>query len=66
MSPWYKTVKKYADGDWVDWPFEELKKGDKVRVYAAGQLHADGYVVTEPKPCEPVGNYELTLSDMSL
>jgi hypothetical protein len=61
-----KVRKQLADGSWQTCEFQELHKGDLFR-YEDGEdsMGIDGTVYrvsSDPVPCEPPGNYALTVN----
>lgn len=54
----YKRAEKKVDGKFVAVEFEDLCEGDHFRIYERnGELHAEGIVGENPKPCDPPGNW---------
>lgn len=61
----FRTAQKLdpATGAWAPIEFEQLRIGDRFRLYeGAGVLHFEGIVDSDPEPCPPEGNWTLGAS----
>ncbi len=52
-----RTAEVRDRGVWTRIAFEDFKIGDDFRLFEGETLVAEGTVASNPKPCEPPGNF---------